>query len=66
MRDNAVEVCLKGDDQVIVSVRGKGRDRILDVEKYAQMREYALTVALDARRLDLWRGEGCRGDPIMR
>ncbi len=50
---SAVEAGLKEDEEVIISVRGKERYVIVDIEKYAQMREYELTVALQEARADV-------------
>ena len=50
---SAVEACLKEDDEVIISVRGKERYVILDIEKYARMREYELAAALQEARADV-------------
>jgi prevent-host-death family protein len=50
---SAVEACLKEDDEVIISVRGKERYVILDIEKYARIREYELAAALQDARADL-------------
>ena len=50
---SAVEERLKKDDEVIISVRGKERYVIVDIEKYARMREYELTVALQEAKADV-------------
>ena len=50
---SAVEACLKEDDEVIISVQGKERYVILDIEKYARMREYELAAALQEARADV-------------
>ncbi|MFE8033013.1 type II toxin-antitoxin system prevent-host-death family antitoxin [Thiohalocapsa marina] len=50
---SAVEARLKEDDEVIISVRGKERYVIVDIEKYAQMREYELAAALQEAKADL-------------
>lgn len=50
---SAVEACLKEDDEVIISVRGKERYVIVDIEKYAQMREYELAAALQEAKADV-------------
>lgn len=50
---SAVEARLKEDDEVIISVRGKERYVIVDIEKYAQMREYELAAALQEAKTDV-------------
>ena len=50
---SAVEACLKEDDEVIISVRGKARYVIVDIDKYAQMREYELVAALQEAKADV-------------
>jgi prevent-host-death family protein len=50
---SAVEAHLKEDDEVIISVRGKERYVIVDIEKYAQMREYELAAALQEAKADV-------------
>ena len=50
---SAVEARLKEDDEVIISVRGKARYVIVDIEKYAQMREYELAAALQEAKADV-------------
>lgn len=50
---SAVEARLKDDDEVIISVRGKARYVIVDIEKYAQMREYELAAALQEAKADV-------------
>ncbi len=53
---SAVERCLKVDDEVIISVRGKERYVVMDMDKYAQLREYELTVALQEAKADVEAG----------
>jgi prevent-host-death family protein len=50
---SAVEARLKEADEVIISVRGKERYVIVDIEKYAQMREYELAAALQEAKADV-------------
>jgi prevent-host-death family protein len=50
---SAVEARLKEDGEVIISVRGKERYVIVDIEKYAQMREYELAAALQEAKADV-------------
>ncbi|OUS16378.1 prevent-host-death protein [Gammaproteobacteria bacterium 50_400_T64] len=53
---SAVETCLKDDEEVIISVRGKDRYVVMDLDKYARLREYELTVALQEARADVEAG----------
>ena len=53
---SAVEICLKDDEEVIISVRGKDRYVVMDLDKYARLREYELTVALQEARADVEAG----------
>ncbi|PCJ36587.1 MAG: prevent-host-death protein [Cellvibrionales bacterium] len=50
---SAVETRLKDDEEVIISVRGKDRYVVMDLDKYARLREYELTVALQEARADV-------------
>lgn len=50
---SAVEACLKEDEEVIISVRGKNRYVVMDLEKYARLREYELIVALQEAKADV-------------
>ena len=50
---SAVEARLEEDDEVIISVRGKERFVILDIEKYARIREYELAAALQDAKADV-------------
>jgi len=53
---SAVETRLKDDEEVIISVRGKDRYVVMDLDKYARLREYELTVALQEARADVEAG----------
>lgn len=53
---SAVETRLKVDDEVIISVRGQDRYVVMDVEKYAKLREYELAVALQESKADVEAG----------
>jgi len=53
---SAVETCLKVDDEVIISVRGRDRYVVMDVEKYAKLREYELAAALQEAKTDVEAG----------
>lgn len=53
---SAVEAHLKTNEEVIISVRGQDRYVIMDLEKYAKLREYELASALQEARADLAAG----------
>lgn len=53
---SAVEARLKADEEVIISVRGQDRYVIMDMEKYAKLREYELAVALQEAKADVEAG----------
>ena len=53
---SAVESSLKDDDEVVISVRGQNRYVIIDLEKYAKLREYELTIALQEAKADVAEG----------
>ena len=48
----AVEEHLKHEDEVIISVRGKGRYVMMTMEKYEKLRENELDLALQEARAD--------------
>ena len=50
---SAVEARLAIDEEVVISVRGQDRYVVVDVEKYAKLREYELTVALQEAKADV-------------
>ncbi len=50
---SAVEDSLREDEEVFISVRGKDRYVIMNIEKYARMREYELAVAVQEARADV-------------
>ena len=50
---SAVESRLKVDEEVLISVRGQDRYVIMDIEKYARLREYELAAALQEARDDV-------------
>ena len=51
-----VEESLKYSDEVVVSVRGRDRFVIMDMDKYAKLREYELECAINEARNDLEKG----------
>ena len=53
---SAVESRLKVDEEVIISVRGKDRYVVMDLDKYARLREYELTIALQEAKADVEAG----------
>jgi len=53
---SAVESRLKVDEEVIISVRGQDRYVVMDLEKYAKLREYELAVALQEAKADVEAG----------
>ena len=53
---SAVETRLKDEDEVIISVRGKDRYVVMDMEKYARLREYELDMALQEAKADVAAG----------
>ena len=53
---SAVDSRLKVDEEVIISVRGKDRYVVMDLDKYARLREYELTIALQEAKADVEAG----------
>ncbi len=53
---SAVEAHLKVDEEVIISVRGQDRYVVMDIKKYAKLREYELAVALQEAKADVEAG----------
>ena len=53
---SAVEAHLKDNEEVIISIRGKDRYVVVDIEKYEKLREYELTVALQEATADVEAG----------
>ena len=53
---SAVEERLKESEEVVISVRGKDRFVVMDLEKYNKLREYELTIALQEARADVEEG----------
>lgn len=51
-----VEESLKYADEVVVSVRGRDRFVIMDMDKYAKLRECELECAINEARNDLEKG----------
>ena len=53
---SAVEERLEQDDTVVISVRGREKYVVMDIEKYARLREYELESALQEARTDMAAG----------
>lgn len=53
---SAAEARLKVDEEVIISVRGQDRYVVMNIEKYAKLREYELAVALQEAKADVEAG----------
>ena len=51
-----VENALRGDDEVIVTVRGKDKYVIIELDKYSKLRDYELEIALLEARADVAEG----------
>ena len=49
---SVVESHLKNDDEVIISVRGKNRYVVMELEKYTKLRELELELAVREARAD--------------
>jgi prevent-host-death family protein len=54
---SAVEACLETEDEVIITVRGQHKYVVLDMEKYAKLREYELEIAVNEARVDMVAGK---------
>lgn len=53
---SAVEDCLKHGEEAIISVRGRDLYVVIDIEKYAKLREYELAAALQEAKADVEAG----------
>ena len=53
---SAVETCLQTDEEVIISVRGQDKYVVMELEKYAKLREYELDIALQEAKADVEAG----------
>ncbi|MCZ6882810.1 MAG: type II toxin-antitoxin system prevent-host-death family antitoxin, partial [Gammaproteobacteria bacterium] len=47
---SVVEDALRSDDEAVITVRGKEKYVIIDINKYSKFREYELAVALQETR----------------
>ncbi|MGS2716650.1 type II toxin-antitoxin system Phd/YefM family antitoxin [Eionea flava] len=50
---SAVEAHLAINEEVIISVRGQDKYVVMDLEKYAKLREYELEIAVQEAKTDL-------------
>ena len=53
---SVVESALQDDDEAIITVRGKDKYVIIDMDKYNRLREHELEIALLETRADLAKG----------
>ena len=53
---SVVESALQDDDEAIITVRGKDKYVIIDMDKYSRLREHELEIALLEARADLAKG----------
>jgi PHD/YefM family antitoxin component YafN of YafNO toxin-antitoxin module len=53
---SAVENVLKSDEEAIITVRGKDKYVIIDMNKYNKLRDYELEIALLEARSDVAKG----------
>jgi PHD/YefM family antitoxin component YafN of YafNO toxin-antitoxin module len=53
---SAVEARLAIDEEVVISVRGQDKYVVMDLEKYAKLREYELAIAVQEAKADLETG----------
>ncbi len=57
---SVVEDALRSDDEAVITVRGKEKYVIIDINKYSKFREYELEVALQETRADIAAGRVIR------
>ena len=53
---SVVEDALKSEDEVIITVRGKDKYVIINMNKYNRLRDYELEIALHEARADVAKG----------
>ena len=58
---SAVESCLQGNEEAIISVRGQDKYVVMDIEKYSQLREYELEISLLEAKADVAAGRYTAG-----
>ena len=57
---SVVENALQNDDEAIITVRGKDKYVIIDMNKYNKLRDYELEIALLEARADVAKGRVLR------
>ena len=57
---SVVESALQSDDEAIITVRGKDKYVIIDMNKYNKLRDYELEIALLEARADVAKGRVLR------
>lgn len=57
---SVVENALQSDDEAIITVRGKDKYVIIDMNKYNKLRDYELEIALLEARADVAKGRVLR------
>jgi PHD/YefM family antitoxin component YafN of YafNO toxin-antitoxin module len=50
---SAVEALLQVDEELVISVRGQDKYVVMDLEKYAKLREYELAIAIQESKADV-------------
>ena len=58
---SAVEACLREHEEAIISVRGRDKYVVMDLKKYAKLREYELEIALLEAKADIEAGRYSTG-----
>ena len=53
---SAIEPYLQSDEEVVISVRGQNKYVMMDLDKYAKLREYELEIALQEAKADVAAG----------
>ncbi len=60
--NNIYEAHLEVDGEAVISVRGQDKYVVMDIEKYAKLREYELEIALQEARADMDAGRLSTGN----
>jgi PHD/YefM family antitoxin component YafN of YafNO toxin-antitoxin module len=50
---SVVEALLQVEEEVVISVRGQDKYVVMDLEKYAKLREYELAIAIQEAKADV-------------
>ena len=58
---SAVEACLQENEEAIISIRGRDKYVVMDLKKYAKLREYELEIALQEAKADVDAGRYSTG-----